>query len=82
MEAINEEKKSLKENDVWEVVENHILIAKPLHSKWIFGIIKFFHCKLHYAVLLLLYNIMNYLKYFYLFLVATLQSLVCKIGIL
>jgi len=71
------------ENDVWEVVnENHILTAKPLHSKWIFGITKFFYCKLYYAVLLLLYNIMNYLKYLYLFLVATLQSLVCKMGII
>jgi len=34
-----EEKKSLKENDVWEVAnKNHILTEKPLHSKWIFRI--------------------------------------------
>jgi len=39
IETINEEKKSLKENDVWEIVnENHILTGKPLHSKWIFRI--------------------------------------------
>jgi len=39
IEAINEEKKSLKENDVWEIVdENHILKGKLLHSKWIFRI--------------------------------------------
>jgi len=34
-----EEKKSLKDNDVWEVVNKiHILTGKPLHSKWIFRI--------------------------------------------
>jgi len=39
IEAINEEKKSLKENNIWEIVnENHILKGKPLHSKWIFRI--------------------------------------------
>jgi len=40
MEALNEEK-SLKENDIWEVInENYILTGKPLHSKWIIRIQK------------------------------------------